>query len=322
VAFATLWPPYKGKLEFAGENIEKHGRLLLEEVTLAHISRAQDEWTAARKHYDAETEARDYQYFGIIERHVDPKLYDKRLDELHLSICEGTGSWLLRDDLFKNWLDPTENSVDLIWLQGLPGAGKTYVTSRVVDHAREKGNSLFAFLRYDETVSALSVLHSLIFQLVSLDANLRTVLCTDFRSSSRDLKRDLKGSTKFAADTLLVLLQCASAPTYIIVDGLDEVDEYARQLILLQLLDTKSKAGEHGVIKLFISSRREENIERHLKVAANIIRLDQRNAGCIQKYVTRETQAWLDRSGFDAQACYEIKRMLMLLPVDVEGKDV
>jgi len=35
----------------------------------------------------------------------------------------GTGQWLLRDDRFQSWFDPSFCSNPLLWLSGIPGAG-------------------------------------------------------------------------------------------------------------------------------------------------------------------------------------------------------
>lgn len=319
VAFEALWPTRRGEIDIVAQNIEKHSRLMVEEVTLAHISKAHDEWMAAHRHYDEQREEANQQYFNAIERYVEPRFYDSRLDRLHMSICAGTGTWLTEDETFNWWLDPAESSADVVWLQGFPGAGKTYISSRVVDYARGKGHTLFAFLRYDEKASARSILHSFIFQLSAIDTDLRAVLCNQSRSTTRDLKRDLKSSTKFATDMLLKLVNCATGPTYIVVDGLDELDEDVRREALEQLLYLRANAGADSPVKLFISSRPEENIDRLLKGISKSIRLDQKNHGCIQKYVAQESQAWLTRGDFDPATCSEIKSLLAFLPVDVEG---
>lgn len=193
------------------------------------------------------------------------------------------------------------------------------MASRVVDHATTKGYELFSFLRYNEEATALTVLQTLLFQLVALDADLRAALCSELRSSTRDRKRDLKSSTAFAADTLLKLIKCAPSPVYIIVDGLDEIEDAGRHLILDQLLSLGVKVGGEAILKLFISSRREENIERILRGSQHeVIRLDQKNAGCIRKYIATESHRWL--AGFDVQTRSELESLLVFVPIDAEGE--
>lgn len=43
---------------------------MVEEVTLAHISKAHDEWTAAHRHYNEERRARDDQFFHNVEQQI------------------------------------------------------------------------------------------------------------------------------------------------------------------------------------------------------------------------------------------------------------
>jgi hypothetical protein len=110
---------------------------------------------------------------------------------------------------------------------------------------------LFVFLSYKESssISAISILHSLIFQLASEDRDLKIVLCDLFQSN----RRDLKSNTQFAQGTLSKLLQCAE-PTYIVMDGLDEITGPERQTTLHTLLDISKFCDK---TKVLISSRIE-----------------------------------------------------------------
>jgi hypothetical protein len=42
------------------------------------------------------------------------------------SDCPGTGQWLLNDDHFQRWFDPIFCTNPLLWLSGIPGAGKSF----------------------------------------------------------------------------------------------------------------------------------------------------------------------------------------------------
>ena len=175
-------------------------------------------------------------------------------------------------------------------------------------------STLFAFLSYkhSSSTSIISILHSLIFQLVTEEKDLQSVLCSIFQSN----RRDLKSSTRFALETILALLKCIG-PIYIIINGLDEIGELERQMILLHLLDVLKDCDK---VKLLISSRYEDDIIRVLKDDAQTIRVDHQNAGCIQAYITRRTQKWLSNFNFDEQACLEIYGLLFPLAAKAKGK--
>jgi hypothetical protein len=187
-----------------------------------------------------------------------------------------------------------------------------------VERARKPTHSgvLFAFLSYKESnsISTISILHSLIFQLVSEDRDLQIILYDAFQSN----RRDLKSNTKFAQDTLSKLLECAE-PTHIIVDGLDEITGSERKITLHTLLDILEECDK---TKVLISSRIEDDIASALKDNPQTVRVDHKNSGCLQAYITSRTQQWLRDSNFDAQLCSEIRALLAPLAAKAKGKHI
>ncbi|KAH0562187.1 hypothetical protein GP486_003121, partial [Trichoglossum hirsutum] len=147
--------------------------------------------------------------------------------------------------------------------------------------------------------------------LVSEDRDLQIILCDAFQLN----RRNLKSSTKFAQEILSKVLRCAG-PTYIIVDGLDEITELGRGETLRALLDILGHCKETRVL---ISSRLEDDIARILKDEAQPIRVDHKNAGCLQAYITSRAQQWLRNSCFDAQACSEVNALLAPLAAKAKG---
>jgi hypothetical protein len=74
------------------------------------------------------------------------------------------------------------------------------------------------------------------FQLAAEHKDLQTVLW-------QSKKRDLKSNTKFTTEVFSTMLKCAG-PTYIIIDGLDEIAELDRRIILLELLNILQDSDE------------------------------------------------------------------------------
>lgn len=135
-------------------------------------------------------------------------------------------------------------------------------------------------------------------------------------NTAKDLKRDLKGDSKFALNTFTKLLQAAGT-TYITIDGLDEIEDCTEQVFLHLLLDAL-KSLPH--VKLLISSRRVEKIERILKPTASILPIVRKNSDCFEAYVSRRGQYWLDNSSFDSDACSEVWQLLKPLASKADGK--
>ncbi|KAF5013486.1 hypothetical protein FDECE_511 [Fusarium decemcellulare] len=302
VFFESLWPARRSEIQVIAQNIEKHRLLLCNEITLSDILEAHTARQKAFEHYATTQEFQERQDFHSMETYICPPSYDQDLDRLHNDRCEGTGAWLLQDARFCKWAEGGQKSPQIFWLQGIPGAGKTYLASTVVDKTKDLGHTLFAFLSYRHGIeSSLPILQSLIFQLASQDRDLRA--------------RDLKGNSKYALEILAKLLQ-AAGPTYFIVDGLDEVSESAQQILSHQMLGVLKDCPDS---RLFLSSRRADRIERILKETATILLIDQKNARCIKAYLTDRVQKWLAESYFDGDACADIQQLLSPLAAKANG---
>lgn len=55
-------------------------------------------------------------------------------DDISTTRAKGTGEWFLDSQLFKDWVQSSSNVV--LWCYGIPGAGKTIVSSLMIDHLR------------------------------------------------------------------------------------------------------------------------------------------------------------------------------------------
>lgn len=148
----------------------------------------------------------------------------------------------------------------------------------------------------------------MIFQLASDDDNLEAVLC----QSSRE---NLKSNISVATDLLVKLLNCAG-PVYIVIDGVDEIDEIERGRLIKQLLDLSKNCDD---IKILVSSRPEADITAIMNSKAITIHVDDRNAGSIQAFVTRHIHKWFLDRDFLPEAQAEIKGLLAPLASNSEG---
>jgi nucleoside-triphosphatase THEP1 len=318
-----VWPRYKAKINVVIGSIERHSVLMTEEVSLANISEAHAARIADMDRWERNFEFQETQDFNSVHSYLSPNLYDDELDRLQRRICERTGRWLQREQVLKDWLDASNAATRVLWMQGIPGAGKTHIASTIVEKLRQSSKTvLFAFLSYKQNyVTPISIIHSLMFQLAigddqfneSLKRDLRAKISNTFRSS----RRNLKSNTRFACETLKELLKCVG-PIYVVLDGLDEISksEYMVDILneLLQVLDDSTE------VKLFISSRGHDEIRRTLKKAsAKEIRVDEKNSGCIHAYVSVTTENWLSQSGYDQKDCGEIRSLLNPLSTKARG---
>ncbi|KAF4551834.1 Ankyrin repeat-containing protein 13 [Elsinoe fawcettii] len=135
---------------------------------------------------------------------------------------EGTGQWLLNSDIFRRWLT-SGNS--FLWLHGLPGSGKTILTSSVVEYLRESSfcTTLLYFYFDLGDISQTHIegaVRSLLVQLCTYSTKhcqtLQALWLACGRGSEQPLVQDLQ-------QTLSAIL--ATLPeAWIIIDALDECD--------------------------------------------------------------------------------------------------
>ena len=147
----------------------------------------------------------------------------------------------------------------------------------------------------------------MIFQLVSDNDDLQDVLC-------QSGGENLKSSVDAAANLLKTLLVCAG-PTYIVIDGLDEIDETECCRLLKQLLEMPKTCHE---VKIFMSSRAEADIADLLENQVSIS-VDTRNAGSIQTFVNRRIEEWFGKCNFLPEAQAEIQSLLAPLASNAKG---
>lgn len=109
-------------------------------------------------------------------------------------------------------------------------------------------------------------------------------------------------------------------PTYIVIDGLDELDEDTRQSLLKTLLGIVDLCGD---IRFLLSSRKEHDLLRILGSQASSIMLNEENLQDIERYVERRGKEWCDElrySGATDSECDEVRKELKRVVTKSEGK--
>ena len=121
--FESLWPRHREKIKLVTNHIERHTLLMRNEVRLEHIQEEHCARLRALEHFESTERSHRRQEYQSIKTDISPRTYEDRLDWFHGRICEGTGKWLMKDATFAKWLDSSDTSTKVLWLEGIPGAG-------------------------------------------------------------------------------------------------------------------------------------------------------------------------------------------------------
>ncbi|KAG8752411.1 hypothetical protein FRC14_007052 [Serendipita sp. 396] len=177
----------------------------------------------------------------------------------------GTGKRLLDSKEFKSWM---EEDGKILWLNGIPGAGKTVLSSTVIEHliseCKSSVENRMAYYYFDfrehGKQTASDCLRSLVHQLCEQSERIPRVV--------QDLYTECKGVTPSLSQptmTLIGLFEDGSK-YFIVIDALDECreeeEEHERELFFEALQEIVSSAS--GRYSIFIASRPEVDISQNL----------------------------------------------------------
>ncbi|KAH8653732.1 ankyrin repeat-containing domain protein [Xylariales sp. PMI_506] len=163
---------------------------------------------------------------------------------------------------------PVATSSVVLWLEGLPGTGKTFLTSKVIDHVQNQlANSqmpegfAFFYCNRNEEIrrEPLSVLQSYVRQLASAMNHPGQI-----RKRLRDVcnEKKAKGSLLSFQTCKEELVDCINlySRTTLVLDALDECEPRSRSKLIAMLEDLLSQSRK--TLRVFISSRPERDIRK------------------------------------------------------------
>ncbi|KAI0959138.1 hypothetical protein AcW1_004054 [Taiwanofungus camphoratus] len=164
----------------------------------------------------------------------------------------GTGQWLFENPIFKEWRN---SSRSLLWLNGIPGSGKTVLTSAVIEQLKDSFTPLLYYycdLRDLGSIRPATLFRTLIAQMITGRPRMSHRLLENL---SERMKTGL-APPEGIQDLQVLLLDAIgkTEPVIIVIDALDECT--SRDELLLPLIDLVSRAN----VRLLVSSRREHDI--------------------------------------------------------------
>lgn len=134
-----------------------------------------------------------------------------------------TGRWIVDHGHFKEWLNPKSCAEPILWLNGIPGAGKTILASIVIEECRRKSDfktSYFYCRQGDHTANnGVDVLRGLVDQLIDEYPQLLPYCYAKHISSREALLTSFSLAKKLLGDF------CETIPKlFLIIDGVDEME--------------------------------------------------------------------------------------------------
>ncbi|KAI0840677.1 hypothetical protein F5Y06DRAFT_293941 [Hypoxylon sp. FL0890] len=313
----SLWPNIRSSIAKVQENMENHKAMMMTNVTMEDILRAHQARKRMLEEHERAQAFRDSQTFSAIRNELEPHNHDASLADILRRSSVNSGRWLENEADFMKWLDTTDRTMRCMWLHGIPGSGKTFLVGNLIKRMQVSGQRvIFALLSHDNQGAGdtVKVFHSFLFQLLEGDPTFRPILHDSSQSNYRRLKND----SDFVFDFLCRILN-SLGPSFIILDGLDELDESSCKDLLSNILKINEKCVE---TKLLISSREDRDISLRLSGKAVPLRVDYKNFEDIDKLVQLECEdLLLEMRGYgaDERTCLKVKEKLATIAENAQG---
>ncbi|KAL6823358.1 hypothetical protein V8C40DRAFT_266886 [Trichoderma camerunense] len=206
-----------------------------------------------------------------------------------LRTCE----WLLNHSRFIEWERSSYSS--MLWLQGNVGAGKSFLTSKVIDYLPatrqqeaedDEGFAYFYCSRSDpERRQTKYILRSYVSQLARVP-NHPTMIEKNIYTIYLKARKEKRGLSTIECETALIELINFYSRTILVLDALDECEMDTRETLARVLHNLVDKGG--GTVKVFIASRKEADIEEYLGLRKLVEISTADNKEDIEKYVEDE----------------------------------
>ncbi|KAF7506984.1 hypothetical protein GJ744_011008 [Endocarpon pusillum] len=210
---------------------------------------------------------------------------------------DGTGQWLLDSTEFRNW---RSNNATTLYCHGMPGAGKTIMTSIVVnqlctefEYNPSTGIAyLYCDFRRKGEQKPINLLASLLKQLIlnqpKMPPGVERLYENHLAKQTRPLLGEILTELHFVASTY--------SKSFIIVDALDEcsISEGGRQEFISELLNLQAKARSN----IFVTSRINPQIARELRTGYTRLEVRASDAD-VRKYLESQVHrlpAFVQRS--------------------------
>ncbi|KAF6818826.1 zinc finger protein [Colletotrichum plurivorum] len=228
--FQATWKTYKAQFLDLIQSLSQHRVLLLGQTTLSEARRARSAEEARISDERAERDRRLRRELFVWLQSANTKNDHHRFQAIR-SEFPNSGYWLFDKPEFKSWFDTFPPIPGLLWLNGIPGAGKTILSSLIIEEARglaRKPTVLYFYCKSNdkERDNFISIARSLLIQLLDQSPDLLDFFYEKYKVSTEAMLTtipDIEGLLDIA------IKNCTSV--YIILDGLDECPRDQRKTI-------------------------------------------------------------------------------------------
>ncbi|KAH8594339.1 hypothetical protein B0O99DRAFT_574078 [Bisporella sp. PMI_857] len=290
--FRSAWNDFRTRFQHILDDLCRHKALIETQANLARIQESRNERAHVRNQFDMiEDDRRRRRHLDVINwlSAVDPRL-DQEAARAIWQEYPASGQWLLVNEKMKAWMDSNSSLIPMLWMNGIPGAGKTILTSLIVHECQISSMIpvLYFYCNHQDahrkSFQALS--RAFLVQLLRYDEALLPYIYDKCIGS---------GNTSLVSSQMCdeILRTCLKtmSEAYIIIDGIDECDPTERKTILSFFISIIERANAAAKLRALFVSQDENDIRKSLRTASVLKLTDAHNRSDIESY----TSHWVSK---------------------------
>lgn len=280
--FAFDWGLFEHRFKSILIKLSAHCDLLDKEAAALHFLEMKNIRESSQRN-DEEFEARRQrrmaqEVFGWLS--VAEDIQEERLHKLADERQPGTCNWIVDDDQVFSWIED-EKGDSILWMTGIPGAGKSCLSSLIIEYLQQRDDKIITLYyifgqSYDKDSCSL-VLRTLAIQLVQKNLDLAPLIHQAYLQKGSSL------STPAMKRMLKEVLSTVKA-SRIVLDGVDQCDKTVQKDLLGSLIQY---AGES--CKILVSSRETPEIKKLIPQRIHM-RLDGKTDEALHLYIQEKVK--------------------------------
>ncbi|KAE9374279.1 hypothetical protein N431DRAFT_481528 [Stipitochalara longipes BDJ] len=277
------WKPFDVRFSDILASFDRHRSII---AMALHL---QEKWKKSEDRVESHMErvtAEQHRTESTIDRiytWLDSFRYYEKLDQVRCARMPNTSEWLLTESKYRNWLEEGSDDLSkrLLWVNGNPGCGKTFLAASAVENLRawqsgsEQAEGLRCYYFFDQIDQKWSTHNSptdayraILSQVLQQRRSDQSILDQfTFFMASPDTSR-----TATHTDLLALLLLCfnQAEPSSLVLDGFDECNDQPGLFQCVQDLSSKTRC------KILLFSRPNVAVLRRSIGKENSIRVSSR----------------------------------------------
>ncbi|KAH8733175.1 hypothetical protein GQ44DRAFT_821389 [Phaeosphaeriaceae sp. PMI808] len=301
--FRAMWKSYDTEFQGILSSLRRHKDLVERRASVAQYRKYREDMIDIKMRLDQQVQEEKLKKLVTVREWL---AVDQRADQDHLGYqntrktYSTTAQWVLKHENVEHWIEADPPATPLLWMHGIPGAGKTILASAIIDKCKDKNGFLTSYFYCHDgdqsSSSAISILKGLADQLLEQYQDLLLPSFHTRRTSSGDASlRSLHQAKKLLEDC------CSIIPKlFIVVDGLDECDPIDRKETLDTLTNLVGECNliDPGKLRILVVSQNYPDIHRAFhtagatKLAPKIIPLSELD---VENDIKTYVRFWVDK---------------------------